>query len=174
MSGSVMKNLQIFASLCGQQAMPHVILVTTMWGELKEEATGVRREEQLKAVFWKDMLADGSMTERYDHTRESAWRIVGSLVDRDHAPVLLSREMVDHELSLSETTAAKELVTGRPAAVNHPEEKASRFTGPFNRAARDLYRGFIDISTTVALPVIPKRVDRVSQQSMDPQERFIM
>jgi len=105
MSGSALKNLQVFASLCGQKAMPYVILATTMWGELKDKNTGVRREEQLKTDFWKDMLADGCRTERFDNTYESAWHIVGSLEKKDRAPVLLPTEIVDIQLRLNETQA---------------------------------------------------------------------
>jgi len=34
MSGSVLKNLRMFTSLCGEQAMPNVILATTMWSKV--------------------------------------------------------------------------------------------------------------------------------------------
>jgi hypothetical protein len=105
LSGTVMKNLDIFISLCGQKAMPYVILATTMWGELVDKNAGVQREEQLKAMFWKGMLADGCRTERFDKTYESAWHIVGSLESNDYAPVLLSREIVDIRLRLNETQA---------------------------------------------------------------------
>ena len=109
MTGSALKNLEVFASLCGQKAMPHVILATTMWDELKDKNTGVQREKELKTDFWKGMLADGCRTERFDNTYESAWHIVGSLAKKDRAPVLLQREIVDIQLRLNETQAGKTL-----------------------------------------------------------------
>ena len=76
MSGPLLRNLHIFASLCGQQAMPHVTIVTTMWGEVSEE-TGTRREKELEEVFWGDMVGNGCKTKRFEDTFDSAWGIVG-------------------------------------------------------------------------------------------------
>jgi hypothetical protein len=104
MPGSVLMNLQVFVDMCGQKAMPHVTLATTMW-DLVEEQVGNTREQQLKKDFWKDMVADGCRTERFDNTHDSAWRIVDSLAQKNRAPVLLSSEMVDTQLRLSETNA---------------------------------------------------------------------
>jgi hypothetical protein len=104
MLGLVLKNLEMFATLCGQQAMPNVIIATTMWGEV-QQAKGERREQELKRDFWKDMIADGCRTERFKDTYESAWRIIGSLREKARAPVLLSHEIVDNHLRLNETQA---------------------------------------------------------------------
>ena len=75
MSGSLLRNLHIFASLCGRQAMPYVTIVTTMWGEVPEES-GARRENELEKVFWGDMVGNGCKTKRFEDTFESAWGIV--------------------------------------------------------------------------------------------------
>jgi hypothetical protein len=103
-AGSVLKNLEMFASLCGQKAMPNVILATTMWGSI-EKASGVQREKELKAEYWRDMLDDGCGMERFENTYESAWRVVDSLGGRDRARVLLPSEIVDTKLLLNETRA---------------------------------------------------------------------
>lgn len=78
-----MKNIQRFANFCGQDGMQNIILVTTMWGELKEPAIGEHRERELKENFWKEMLALGCRTERFEDTCGSAWHIVGSLSGSD-------------------------------------------------------------------------------------------
>jgi chromosome condensin MukBEF ATPase and DNA-binding subunit MukB len=104
MAGSVLKNLKMFASLCGQKAMPNVSLVTTMWADVKEE-TGIRREEELMRDFWKGMVDDGCKTERFQHTYESAWNIVGTLSEKERAQVQLPTEMVEIHLPLNETQA---------------------------------------------------------------------
>jgi len=83
MGRSVLTNLQILTSLCSQQAIPNVIIATTMWNDVREE-TGVRREGELKKYFWNEMLANGCRTERFEDTYESAWRIIGSLAERVH------------------------------------------------------------------------------------------
>jgi hypothetical protein len=56
--------------------MPHVTIVTTMWGEVPEES-GARREKELESVFWGDMVDSGCKTKRFEDTFESAWDIVG-------------------------------------------------------------------------------------------------
>jgi chromosome condensin MukBEF ATPase and DNA-binding subunit MukB len=104
MTGSVLKNLEMFATLCGQKAMPNVIIATTMWGEVKRE-NGERREQELKRDFWKGMVADGCRTERFKDSHDSAWHIIGNLAKKDRAPVLLSHEIVDTHLRLNETQA---------------------------------------------------------------------
>jgi hypothetical protein len=78
MTGSSLKNLQILASLCGQHAIPSVVIATTMWSEVSEEE-GKQREEELRAEFWKDIIPDGCRTERFQKTYESAWRIIGNI-----------------------------------------------------------------------------------------------
>jgi hypothetical protein len=104
MPGSVLMNLRVFAGMCGQNAMPNVILATTMW-DLVEEQVGNAREQQLKRDCWRDMIVDGCRTERFDGTYDSAWRILDSLRQKNRAPVLLSTEIVDTHLRLNETSA---------------------------------------------------------------------
>jgi chromosome condensin MukBEF ATPase and DNA-binding subunit MukB len=82
--------------------MPNVVIVTTMWGHVKEE-DGIRREEELKRDVWKDMLADGCRTERFKDTYNSAWDIISNVAQKNTAQVLLSREIVDTDLRLNET-----------------------------------------------------------------------
>jgi hypothetical protein len=136
MAGSVLKNLQMFASLCGLKAMPNVSLVTTMWGDVREEV-GTRRESELKRDFWKEMLASGCRTERFEDTYESAWRIVDSLAQMDRAPVLLSSEIVDTQLRLNETKAGitlnkelEKMVKDRKLAAQRLQEQAESQGNP--------------------------------------------
>jgi chromosome condensin MukBEF ATPase and DNA-binding subunit MukB len=104
MTGSVLKNLRVFTGLCGQEAMPNVILATTMWSKV-DEAEGKEREDELKEDFWKDMVADGCKTERFLGTHESAWHVIGNHPQIRNAEVLLPRELVDEELHINETQA---------------------------------------------------------------------
>jgi len=87
MTGSLLKHLQTFANLCGQTTMPNVVIVTTMWGRVTEEE-GARREAELKKEFWKDMVADGCKTERFENTYDSAWRVIDSHAGKDVVPAL--------------------------------------------------------------------------------------
>jgi len=72
--------------------MPHVVIATTMWSKVGEEG-GIRREDELKRVFWKEMVAGGCRVERFRDTHESAWSIIGSHPGKDPARVLLPHEI---------------------------------------------------------------------------------
>ncbi|KAF9467103.1 hypothetical protein BDZ94DRAFT_1280464 [Collybia nuda] len=107
MSGSPLKNLNMFGRLCGDGAIEHVILVTTMWDRVKEEV-GVPRESELKKKYWHQMIQLGSTTQRFRKTPESAWDIIDSL-EKKGVALLLQEEMVNLKLLLSETEAGKTL-----------------------------------------------------------------
>ena len=119
MTGSALKDLRVFGTVCGKKAMPNVIMVTTKWNMVKIEE-GVARQQELETSFWKDMIADGCETAHFKDSYESAWSIIGSLGDKHRVHVQLAREIVDSKLPLNETHAgiaidenSKDLVRGR-------------------------------------------------------------
>ena len=70
----------MFKSLCGEETMRNVVIVTTMWSKLKgSQALGEMREAELKKVHWADMVAQGCKVERFENTYESAWRVLHDL-----------------------------------------------------------------------------------------------
>lgn len=93
MTASVLEALKTFASLCAGKASPNVIIATTMWGNVSEEE-GEEREEQLNREFLPKM--GGSKTLRFERTYASAWRIIGSVTEKDQAEGLLVSEIVDN------------------------------------------------------------------------------
>jgi hypothetical protein len=78
MSGTLQKNLRMFRSVCGGDAMPNVVIATTMWSRVPDEE-GAEREQSLMGVYWKEMIDEGCHVERFLDTRDSAWSIVDSL-----------------------------------------------------------------------------------------------
>jgi hypothetical protein len=105
MGRSQLKNLELFTKICGQKAMENAVLVTTMWSEVLE-AVGVKREEELKRSFWKDQVAAGCGIERFEATQESAWRIIGNIVEKNLGMnVRLQEEMGDGGKTVNETEA---------------------------------------------------------------------
>lgn len=106
MSGAPLRNLELFASLCGNIAMPRVVLVTTMWRHV-DPKVGRDREDELKSHFWKSMIEKGCRVERFNDTHGSAIFIsTGSDPGRE---VLISSEMVEKRRSLKETQAGTTL-----------------------------------------------------------------
>jgi len=107
MAGSPLKNLRMFAKLCGDDSMENVVLATTMWGLLKDRSVGERRQEELAQKYWQPLLACGCTPARFENTYESAWAIINKIVDATHPThsTLLQEEMVDLRRRLCETEA---------------------------------------------------------------------
>ncbi|PVF99831.1 hypothetical protein CPB86DRAFT_702555 [Serendipita vermifera] len=115
MAGSPLKNLELFASMCGKSAMPHVVLVTTMWSHVSPQV-GKDRENQLKSSFWQDMIDKGCTVQRFNDSYADAWRIIDTPSDAPTASgngsqtnVLISTEIVDRHKELKETAAGATL-----------------------------------------------------------------
>ncbi|KZP21707.1 hypothetical protein FIBSPDRAFT_1019537 [Athelia psychrophila] len=103
MAGSPLKNLIMVASMCGQAAMPRVILGTTMWSEVPGDVA-VRRDNELRNIFWKDMLAQGCKVQPFSDSYESAWKMIGML-PTTREDVILSSEIIEDKKRLNETVA---------------------------------------------------------------------
>ena len=95
----------MFQSLCGNDALKNVVLVTTMWDEVDEEE-GNNRETELSATYWNSMIELGCQTSRFYNDTESAWDIVSQFQDARCA-VLLQKELVELHLELRETSAGR-------------------------------------------------------------------
>ena len=99
----------MFQNLCGAEALKNVVLVTTMWDNVRGEQ-GRNRENELTSSFWKTMIELGCRTSRFYNHRESALDIV-SQFQGARCTVLLQRELVDLHLKLAETSAGRILFT---------------------------------------------------------------
>ena len=108
MAGSPLRLLEIFKSICGEEAFQNVILVTTMWDDVPLDV-GQRRESELLTNdrYWKPMVDVGSRTARSMNTAESAWAIISQFKPEFRRPILLQRELVDLQKSLVETAAGR-------------------------------------------------------------------
>lgn len=117
MAGSLVDTLDIFSKLCGMEVMGNVIVATSMWGEVKEE-TGVKREQELKSLFLKDMVASGCAMARFRKTADSAWAITDVILKKGPCRTLNIQHETKHGQKTSETTAGqKAKATGFKAIV---------------------------------------------------------
>jgi len=108
MGGSPLRLLETFKNLCGSQALPNVILVTTMWDDVTD-VDGSKRESELCERYWKPMIVAGSRTARFLNTCNSGWNIISSIEPQSRLPVLLQTELVDLGKDLRETSAGRSL-----------------------------------------------------------------
>jgi len=124
MEGANRRNLEMFRKLCGKDALPRVVLVTTSWAEVTPEV-GQRREKELAHIFWKEMMSSGSQMCRFTNTQDSARAILNLILrkvekrppergttiigDDKHDTLKIQKELVDLQRFIPETDAGKEL-----------------------------------------------------------------
>ena len=115
-SGHTLVNLAIFRALCGVDYYANVVLGTTRWDELRYQATGQAREDELKAVpeFWGTLFQRGSKVRKISHGRgDAAIRENRSIIydiAKNHEPkFLLVQEEMQSGLDTSQTSPIIEL-----------------------------------------------------------------
>ncbi|KAF9043937.1 P-loop containing nucleoside triphosphate hydrolase protein [Panaeolus papilionaceus] len=110
MTGSLQHNLDMFKSLVGFKAFSDVVLVTTMWDTVTDNLAKVN-EQQLRTIYWREMLAKGSRLRRHDDTRESALSIISLFRASPHRTLLLvQHEMVNLNKALPDTTVGRRFI----------------------------------------------------------------
>ncbi|KAI6040115.1 hypothetical protein EDC04DRAFT_1566727 [Pisolithus marmoratus] len=161
-SGTPLRNYNMFKELCGKENFKNVILVTTMWDEVAEEV-GSAREKELQSDFWRSMISLGSTIHRFDGTMESAWKIINSLsvappVQR--RPLQIQREMVDEHVPLHRTAAGRavvatftSLMSGVKGIFKRLRNHSRRSLSPISQDSESLLRrspSLLSMSTATA------------------------
>ncbi|KAF2127836.1 hypothetical protein P153DRAFT_344245 [Dothidotthia symphoricarpi CBS 119687] len=107
MSGSAQRYFDIFRRVCGEQNLSNVVLLTTMWSELKDEGKGLQRERELRRDFWNDMESRGSTIRRFDGSRSMAEAFVCRLMRKQDIVLDIQEELVDQGKRLGDTKAGQ-------------------------------------------------------------------
>jgi hypothetical protein len=105
MTGTARRNTHVFEMLCGAGGLRNVILVTTMWDSVDEQA-GLLREKELRSNFWQSMSRSGSRMARFDNTYQSAWSIL-DYFSGFRRPLQPQIEMADQGISLTRTALSQ-------------------------------------------------------------------
>ena len=137
-TGTALKNQNLFKMLCGDDALQHVVLVTTKWRKLDSHDLGVERETELSDIFWKDMLRNGSSIMRFDGTAKSAQTIVYGILSKRSINVTLriQEELVDLKKYLPQTDAGKTLYNDLQRLHDRLKGELTRLRD-MDRAGRD-------------------------------------
>ncbi|KAI0100423.1 P-loop containing nucleoside triphosphate hydrolase protein [Nemania sp. FL0031] len=109
-TGSQVKNMNMFKRLCGPNNLPSIALATTMWNA-EEHEIQLRRHRELSESenFWGGIVARENVF-RHDNSTESAFKIIDCILAQQTSIVLeIQRQMVDEGLSLDQTSAGQEL-----------------------------------------------------------------
>lgn len=114
MSGSSLKSLRIFEKLCGIQAFPNVMIVTTFWSVLQDEQMKIGEDREItlqtEDTFFGRLVKEEAKMRRFGDTQESAHDIVEDLLKRQKWVVLqIQQEIVDEGKSLAETEVGQYL-----------------------------------------------------------------
>ena len=133
MHGTSRRNLVVFSRLCGDSALDKVILATTKWNKV-EEGEGAERELDLRGMFWKKMISQGSTMFRFTGTYESAWEIVHHILQPRSLSLslLIQRELVDLQKLLPETEAGQCLREALEHLLEEQKGIAHRLEGDQN------------------------------------------
>ncbi|KAI5981048.1 P-loop containing nucleoside triphosphate hydrolase protein [Pisolithus orientalis] len=167
MAGTPLKNLRVFQKLCGKNAMPKVVLVTTMWDEVDDEV-GEQRLAELQDSYWKAMMSRGSTTRKYLNTRESAVELLGFIVQQERAQegVRLQEEISDMNLELRETAAGRVLCSTLEDLAKKRMEALRRIQaenkGADEKTSEDLWKEYAQVKAQLDSALTEARALRMS------------
>ena len=113
----------MFRSLCGEENLKNVRIVTTNWSRVSEEE-GNRRENDLKHVAFKALVDAGAQMRRHANTLESAHQIMSELIPLKPVTMKIQEELRDGK-KLADTAAGKVLTEEmREMQKRHEREMA--------------------------------------------------
>ena len=117
MSGSMLRNLDMFKAIVGNNNVSRVVLATTKW-DLGEAQILEQREKEIRAHFWAPLLEKGCKMLRLYGNRAEALHILDSLAPsepaetaEDNQYLQIQEELVDGRKMLSQTAAGLTLST---------------------------------------------------------------
>lgn len=86
--GGERRRARLFKKILGEDAYKGVVIGTTMWSKIANEAYGMMQMEQRQAQVWADVIAGGAWVTRHDDNKASADRIINHIlkVRRTHPP----------------------------------------------------------------------------------------
>lgn len=110
MQGSAFDNLRMFRKLCGANALPNVLLVTTFWDTVSQHE-GDRRERELKSndEFWGRMVKKGSKMKRWarDYSVSATFAILDEVTPDAKCTLQAQEEIVDQGKDRCQTEAVR-------------------------------------------------------------------
>ncbi|CAG8952681.1 hypothetical protein HYFRA_00008923 [Hymenoscyphus fraxineus] len=105
MAGSEVRTLDFFQKLVGEEALPHVVLATTMWQKVVDLEEANDRDSELRDEYWGEMRRKGSSATRFEGTTDSAQGIVSQLLGKRPVVLKVQEQLVDQRMSLNQTEA---------------------------------------------------------------------
>ncbi|KAG0013603.1 hypothetical protein BGZ80_010967 [Entomortierella chlamydospora] len=107
MRGSSLKNMQMFAKLCGEKSYRNVVLLTGRWDTI-DQADAVEKENDLKKKIWKEYLDAGCQLDRY-WDKNDLVRIFKTILQKPPVVLDIQREMAVEGKALDKTAAGEQV-----------------------------------------------------------------
>jgi hypothetical protein len=175
MLGSTLKNLDVFQKLCGEGALKRVVLCTTKWSDIYEEE-GERRTEQLKEIYWKEMMERGSTVCKFKDSQESARDVIASIIEEDRIGKMdalqIQEELVTAKKLIPDTEAGRQLrysldqlLTSLKQASSKDSSRRKELDAQIT-AIRDQIRTMRVPATQRILRLLDLRVDKILDKFM--------
>ena len=125
MQGSAVRCLRLLKKLCGPDYYGNIVLVTTMWDDIKPEE-GERRENQLRTThdYWGQLIKQGATFQRHlPRGKDSALRIVKHLLEKTPTVLKFQRELHDEHGVIANTSAGQVLMIFYSKKLAESEKK---------------------------------------------------
>ena len=149
MGGVARKNFRLFRAICGDDALKHVVIATTMWSETSE-GVGSQRERELSTNdhMFKPALEMGAKLVRHANSVSSAQGIIKTIVGSNPQTLSIQAEIVDQRSTLPGTTVGRQMRVEADAAFTRYSDKKEEIEAGIRSAqARERetqYRALLD------------------------------
>jgi hypothetical protein len=138
LTGSSLRQLELFRRICGDENLRHVLLVTTQWNEVFT-SRWEDHEDQLRDEYWADMISKGAKCMRFEGTHASAASCISQLLGEQRAVLALQREVVNERRKLSDTVAGSYAMQMRSEMQEEYQSLRSNPRPPSNSQQRLAY-----------------------------------
>jgi len=114
------RNFRMFRQLCGDSTLKNVVLVTNMWGKVKQDL-GEAREQELTDKYFKAALDKGAQLVRHHDTIQSSHDVVRRIMKNDPTAFQIQRELVDERKDINHTAAGEAVSAEFSRLIKHHE-----------------------------------------------------
>ena len=169
MQEPISKSFVVFRSLCGKDALKHVVICTTKWSTISKEEEGESRTEQLKEKYWKEMIEGGSTVHKFEDTQNSAWDVIAPIIEKVRSGKMdalqIQEEMVEGRKLIPETEAGGQLRYSREQFLKFFEQGSSKH--PSRRKELDAKIAAIRGQMRVKRAPVTQRILKVKSRMTD-------
>ena len=110
MGGASTRSFRLFRSLCGDDVLENVVIVTNMWSKVSIQEGGMREQQLITDDrFFKPAMDRGARIFRHDHTVSCALDILRPILDNKPRPLAIQRELVNEHKHICDSGAGREV-----------------------------------------------------------------